>query len=61
MAAKSKSRRPHSQKPVRSNDIEENIRKRAYHLYEQRGRGDEFASDDWLQQQKAHAVRGSRC
>jgi len=28
---------------------QEQIRRRAYELYEQRGRGDGFALDDWLQ------------
>ena len=30
-------------------DHQEQIRRRAYELYEQRGRGDGFALDDWLQ------------
>ena len=32
-----------------SNDLEIAIRARAYELYEQRGRQDGFAQDDWLQ------------
>jgi len=49
MTAKSKSRRVRSAKRTGSRDIEERIRSRAYELYEQRGRGDGFALDDWLQ------------
>ena len=30
-------------------EIEEQIRRRAFELYEQRGRKDEHALDDWLQ------------
>jgi len=32
-----------------SGDLEASIRARAYELYEQRGRQDGFAWDDWLQ------------
>jgi Protein of unknown function (DUF2934) len=70
MTAKSKSREPRSRKPDFSSDIEERIRRRAYQLYEQRGRVDGFALDDWLQaesetlgvqkQQKVKAAKGSR-
>lgn len=49
MAVKSKSRGPLPQKPKPSNDDEEKIRLRAYELYEQRGRIDGHALDDWLQ------------
>ena len=49
MAAKSKSRGPLPQKPKPSNDAAEKIRLRAYQLYEERGRIDGHASDDWLQ------------
>ncbi len=49
MAAKSKSREPLPRKPKPLNDTEEKIRLRAYQLYEQRGRVDGFALDDWLQ------------
>ncbi len=49
MTAKSKSRKARATKPVKSSDIEERIRRRAYELYEQRGRVDGFALDDWLQ------------
>lgn len=49
MAVKSKSRGPLPQKPKPSNDDEEKIRLRAYELYEQRGRIDGYALDDWLQ------------
>jgi hypothetical protein len=34
---------------VRSHELEERIRVRAYHLYEQRGKRDGYALDDWLQ------------
>jgi hypothetical protein len=71
MTAKSKSRQPRSQKPAQSNKIEERIRRRAYELYEQRGRVDGFALDDWLQAEgellgagsprKANAARASQC
>jgi hypothetical protein len=49
MAVKSKSRGPLPQKPKPSDDAEEKIRLRAYELYEQRGRIDGHALDDWLQ------------
>ena len=32
-----------------ASDMPEQIRRRAYELYEQRGRGDGRALDDWLQ------------
>ena len=49
MTAKSKAREPRSRKPGLSSDIGERIRQRADELYEQRGRVDGFALDDWLQ------------
>ena len=49
MTIKSKSRKSRSPKAAQPNDIEESIRRRAYELYEQRGRVDGFALDDWLQ------------
>jgi hypothetical protein len=70
MTTKSKSRKPRSRKPVQQNDIEERIRRRAYALYEERGRVDGFALNDWLQAEaeilraqksKVKAARGSRC
>jgi hypothetical protein len=71
MTAKPKSLRPRSPKPTQPNDIEESIRRRAYELYEQRGRVDGFALDDWLRaereilgaqkQGKVKAARGSQC
>jgi Protein of unknown function (DUF2934) len=70
MTTKSKSRKLHSPTPVQQNDIEERIRRRAYALYEERGRVDGFALDDWLQAEaellgaqkpKFKAARGSRC
>jgi hypothetical protein len=71
MTTKSKSRKPRSPKPAQPNDIEESIRRRAYELYEERGRVDGFALDDWLQAeaeilgrqkgQKVKAARGAQC
>jgi hypothetical protein len=71
MTAKSKSRKPRSPKPAHSSDIQECIRRRAYQLYEQRGRIDGFDLDDWVQaereilgaqkQQTVKAERGSPC
>lgn len=49
MTAKSKSRETRSRKPALSSPLEERIRRRAYEFYEQRGRVDGFALDDWLQ------------
>ena len=71
MTADSKFREPRSPKPAQSSDIEERIRRRAYEFYEQRGRVDGFALDDWLQaerdifgaqkQRKAKAARSTQC
>jgi len=70
MTAQPKSRKPRSQKPAQPNDIEERVRRRAHELYEQRGRVDGFALDDWLQAEaeilgaqkpEVKAARGSRC
>jgi hypothetical protein len=70
MTTKSKFRKPRSPNPVQQNDIEERIRRRAYALYEERGRVDAFALDDWLQAEsevlgagkpKVKAARGLRC
>lgn len=49
ITGKSKSRKARSTKLVKSSNIEELIRRRAYDLYEQRGWVDGFALDDWLQ------------
>ena len=49
MTPKPKSREPRSRKPKPVSNVEEKIRLRAYELYEQRGRIDGFALDDWLQ------------
>jgi hypothetical protein len=49
MTAQSKARAPRSQNPSSSNDITERIRQRAHELYEQRGKVDGYALDDWLQ------------
>ena len=51
---KSKLKIPRPQRTMRETpksggDHEEQIRRRAYELYEQRGRVDGFALDDWLQ------------
>jgi Protein of unknown function (DUF2934) len=71
MKAKSKPRKAPPPKPAQPNDIEESIRRRAYELYEERGRVDGFALDDWLQAeaeilgkqegQKVKAARGAQC
>lgn len=58
MAAKLKSREPRSRKPDSSNDINERIRLRAYELYEQCGRVDGLALDDWLQAESE--IRGTK-
>ena len=70
MTAKSKAMKSRSPKPVQSSNTEERIRSRAYELYDQRGRVDGFALDDWLQaeaeilgtqmQQKVKAAKGSK-
>jgi len=70
MTAKPKSLRPRSAKPDLPSNAEERIRRRAYELYEQRGRVDGFALDDWLQaeaevlkaptQPKVKAARASK-
>jgi len=52
MTAKSKSRKRPSSDPSYSSDIEERIRRRAYDLYEQHGRVDGLALDDWLQAER---------
>ena len=71
MTAKSKSRKPRSGKGNLPNSIEESVHGRAYELYEERGRVDGFALDDWLQAeaeilgkqkgQKVKAARGAQC
>jgi hypothetical protein len=71
MTAKSKSREPRSGKANPPSNIEERIRRRAYELYEERGRLDGFALDDWLQAErellgagrprKAKSARVSQC
>jgi hypothetical protein len=57
MTAKPKSREPRSRKPSPSKDIAERIRQRAYEFYEQRGRVDGFALDNWLQAESE--IRGT--
>ena len=71
MTAKSKSSESRPRKPDLPGDTEERIRRRAYELYEQRGRVDGFALDDWLEaereilgaqkQRRVKAARGSQC
>jgi hypothetical protein len=71
MTAKPKSLGPRPRKPDLPGDIEERVRERAYQLYEERGRIDGFALDDWLQaereilgaqkQRMVKAARGSQC
>lgn len=48
MTVKPQSRKPRSPKPAPADDLEQRIRRRAYDLYEQRGRVDGFALNDWL-------------
>ena len=52
MTAKSKSRKRPSSDPSYSSDIEERVRRRACDLYEQHGRVDGLALDDWLQAER---------
>jgi hypothetical protein len=71
MTAKSKFSKPRPRKSDLPSNIEDRIRRRAFELYEQRGRVDGFALGDWLQaeseilraqkQHKAKAARGSQC
>jgi len=71
MTAKPKSRETRARKIVQSSDIEERIRRRAYQLYEERGKVDGFALDDWLlaerellgagRPRKAKSARASQC
>ena len=49
MAAKPKSREPLPRKPKSVSNAEEKVRLHAYELYEERGRIDGHALDDWLQ------------
>jgi hypothetical protein len=48
MTVKSKSSEPRPKKSDLPADIEDRVRERAYQLYEERGRVDGFALDDWL-------------
>ena len=69
MKSKPKSREPRP-KPELPSDIEDRIRQRAQELFEQRGRVEGFAQDDWLQaeteivgaqkQQKVKAAKESK-
>ena len=52
MTAKPKSRKARSTKPAYSSDIEERIRRRTFELYDQPGRIDGFALDDWLEAER---------
>ena len=58
MTDKPKSREPRSRKPDVASDIEERILQRAFELYEQRGRVEGFALDDWLQAESE--IRGTK-
>jgi len=58
MTPKPKSREPRSRRPKPVSNPEEKIRLRAYELYEQRGRIEGFALDDWLQAEAE--IRGAR-
>jgi hypothetical protein len=58
MTAKPRVREPRSRKPSSSSDVTERIRQRAYDLYEQRGKGDGLALDDWLQAESE--IRGTK-
>ena len=49
MADKPKSREPLLRKPKSVSNAEEKIRLRAYQLYDQRGKIEGHALDDWLQ------------
>ena len=49
MTVKPKSREPLSGRTTSVNNAEEKIRVRAYELYEQRGKIEGHALDDWLQ------------
>jgi uncharacterized protein HemX len=48
MKSMPKSREPRSPKPKLPSEIEEQIRTRAHELYEQRGRVEGSAQEDWL-------------
>ena len=58
MTRKPKSREPRSRRPKPVSNPEEKIRLRAYELYEQRGRIEGFALDDWLQAEAE--IRGAK-
>jgi len=58
MTPKPKSREPRSRRPKPVSNPEEKIRLRAYELYEQRGRIEGFALDDWLQAEAE--IRGAK-
>jgi len=58
MTPKPKSREPRSRRPKTVSNPEEKIRLRAYELYEQRGRIEGFALDDWLQAEAE--IRGAK-
>jgi DUF2934 family protein len=60
MTAKSKALESRSRKPDIPSDIERRIRQRAYELYEQRGRVNGFALDDWLRGKSDPKAKPSR-
>ncbi len=46
--------------PARSHHLEEQIRKRAYEIYETRGREDGHDTEDWLRAEQEVASRETR-
>jgi DUF2934 family protein len=66
MADKLKSREPLPRKPKSVSNAEEKIRLHAYQLYEERGKIEGHALDDWLQAQaevlgaKKHGSKSER-
>lgn len=71
MTAKVESAKSRASKRTSLSEVEQCIRRRAYEIYEQRGRIDGLDFDDWLQaetemlganpQRKRKAARGSAC
>jgi Protein of unknown function (DUF2934) len=71
VTAKSNSKKARSPKAAQPPDTKKRIRRRAYEFYEERGRVDGFALDDWLEAEreilrapeegKAKTASTSRC
>ena len=71
MTAKLKSAKSPASKSTSPSEVEQRVRRRAYEIYEQRGRMDGLDLDDWLQAEteimaaiqprKSKAARGSGC